>query len=161
MAMSILLLAMLAGEVMAASKFTVLPSEVLLNGNYSQAQLVVTATKSGEIRIDSDDLTHTAKYTSLNENVVTVDQTGLLSAVANGTAEIQIRVGRSKRVVSVIVSDITESPELDFHYSVQPVLSKAGCNMGACHASQHGKGVFVLSVFCYDPSKDFSSIVKD
>ena len=161
MAMSILLLAMLAGEVMAASKFTVLPSEVLLNGNFSQAQLVVTATKSGEIRIDSDDLTHTAKYTSLNENVVTVDQTGLLSAVANGTAEIQIRVGRSKRIVSVIVSDITESPELDFHYSVQPVLSKAGCNMGACHASQHGKGGFVLSVFGYDPSKDFSSIVKD
>ena len=140
MALSVLALAMFTGEVMAAAKFTVLPSEVLLNGNFAQAQLVVTATKSGEIRIDSADLTHTAKYTSLNVDVVTVDQTGLLLAVANGTAEIQIRVGRSKRIVSVIVADITESPELDFHYSVQPVLSKAGCNMGACHADSRGKG---------------------
>ena len=154
-------LAMFAGEVMAAAKFTVLPSEVLLEGNFAQAQLIVTATKSGEIQIDSADLTHAAKYTSSNVDVVSVDQAGLLLAVANGTAEIQIRVGRSKRIVTVTVTDIIQSPELDFHYSVQPVLSKAGCNMGACHASQHGKGGFVLSVFGYDPSKDFSSIVKD
>lgn len=160
-ALGVFLLAMFTGEVMAAAKFTVLPSEVLLQGNFAQAQLIVTATNSGEIQIDSADLTHTAKYTSSNVEVVSVDQTGLLLAVANGTAEIQIRVGRGKRIVTVIVSDIIESPELDFHYSVQPVLSKAGCNMGACHASQHGKGGFVLSVFGYDPSKDFSSIVKD
>lgn len=160
-ALGVFLLAMFTGEVMAAAKFTVLPSEVLLQGNFAQAQLIVTATNTGEIQIDSADLTHTAKYTSSNVEVVSVDQTGLLLAVANGTAEIQIRVGRGKRIVTVIVSDIIESPELDFHYSVQPVLSKAGCNMGACHASQHGKGGFVLSVFGYDPSKDFSSIVKD
>tara|TARA_B110000438_G_scaffold8844_1_gene8799 strand:+ start:1420 stop:3894 length:2475 start_codon:yes stop_codon:yes gene_type:complete len=160
-ALGVFLLAMFTGEVMAAAKFTVLPSEVLLQGNFAQAQLIVTATNSGEIQIDSADLTHTAKYTSSNVEVVSVDQTGLLLAVANGTAEIQIRVGRGKRIVTVSVSDIIESPELDFHYSVQPVLSKAGCNMGACHASQHGKGGFVLSVFGYDPSKDFSSIVKD
>jgi hypothetical protein len=160
-ALGVFLLGMFTGEVMAAAKFTVLPSEVLLQGNFAQAQLIVTATNSGEIQIDSADLTHTAKYTSSNVEVVSVDQTGLLLAVANGTAEIQIRVGRGKRIVTVSVSDIIESPELDFHYSVQPVLSKAGCNMGACHASQHGKGGFVLSVFGYDPSKDFSSIVKD
>jgi hypothetical protein len=161
MALSLLSAALLPAEVTAAAKFAVLPSKVLLNGNFAQAQLVITATKSDEIRIDSADLTHTAKYTSSNVDVVTVDQVGLLLAVANGTAEIQIRVGRSKRIVSVIVADITENPEVDFHYSVQPVLSKAGCNMGACHASQHGKGGFVLSVFGYDPSKDFAAIVKD
>ena len=161
MALSVFSLAMFTGEVMAAAKFIVLPNEVLLEGNFAQAQLIVTATKSGEIQIDSADLTHAAKYTSSNVDVVSIDQTGLLLAVANGTAEIQIRVGRSKQIVTVIVSDIIQSPELDFHYSVQPVLSKAGCNMGACHASQHGKGGFMLSVFGYDPSKDFSSIVKD
>ena len=161
MALSVFSLAMFTGEVMAAAKFIVLPNEVLLEGNFAQAQLIVTATKSGEIQIDSADLTHAAKYTSSNVDVVSIDQTGLLLAVANGTAKIQIRVGRSKQIVTVIVSDIIQSPELDFHYSVQPVLSKAGCNMGACHASQHGKGGFMLSVFGYDPSKDFSSIVKD
>ncbi len=161
MALSLLAATLLPSEVTAAAKFAVVPSKVLLNGNFAQAQLVITATKSDEIRIDSADLTHTAKYTSSNVDVVTVDQAGLLLAVANGTAEIQIRVGRSKRIVSVIVADITENPEVDFHYSVQPVLSKAGCNMGACHASQHGKGGFMLSVFGYDPSKDFAAIVKD
>ncbi len=31
------------------------------------------------------------------------------------------------------------------------VLGKLGCNMGACHASQYGKGGFKLSVFGFEP----------
>ena len=42
-----------------------------------------------------------------------------------------------------------------------PVLSKAGCNAGACHASQYGKGGFKLSVFSFAPNEDFDAITRD
>src|SRR5579859_2962662 len=42
-----------------------------------------------------------------------------------------------------------------------PILSKAGCNAGACHASQYGKGGFKLSVFGFDPDQDYHAITRD
>src|SRR5262249_30618203 len=44
---------------------------------------------------------------------------------------------------------------------VMPILAKAGCNAGACHASQYGKGGFKLSVFGYAPDEDHFAIVRD
>ncbi|MEX0714799.1 MAG: DUF1549 and DUF1553 domain-containing protein, partial [Pirellulales bacterium] len=39
--------------------------------------------------------------------------------------------------------------------------SKAGCNAGACHASQYGKGGFKLSVFSFAPDEDYLAILRD
>ena len=44
---------------------------------------------------------------------------------------------------------------------IRPVISRLGCNAGACHASQFGKGGFLLSVVGYDPNKDYNSLVRD
>ena len=41
-----------------------------------------------------------------------------------------------------------------------PVLSKAGCNAGTCHAKPEGRGGFKLSVFAYDPRSDFYNITR-
>jgi hypothetical protein len=44
---------------------------------------------------------------------------------------------------------------------VLPVLAKAGCTAGSCHAKADGQNGFKLSVFSYDPRADYSEIVKD
>jgi hypothetical protein len=44
---------------------------------------------------------------------------------------------------------------------VIPILSKAGCNSGACHGSQYGKGGFKLSLLGYDADLDYASITRD
>ena len=41
-----------------------------------------------------------------------------------------------------------------------PLLTKLGCNQGACHGSQHGKGGFKLSLLGFEPESDYTSIVK-
>lgn len=51
--------------------------------------------------------------------------------------------------------------KLSFVNDVLPVLSKAGCNAGACHAKPDGQNGFKLSVFAFDPKSDYRSIVKD
>jgi hypothetical protein len=48
-----------------------------------------------------------------------------------------------------------------FTRDVLPVLTKVGCNQGACHGQQGGKGGFKLSLRAWDALYDYDQIVKD
>jgi hypothetical protein len=48
-----------------------------------------------------------------------------------------------------------------FVNDVLPILSRAGCNAGKCHAKPAGQSGFRLSVFAYDPRSDYRAIVKE
>lgn len=47
-----------------------------------------------------------------------------------------------------------------FIRDVVPVLTKAGCNAGACHGSLQGRGGFRLSLLGFDPAADYEAILK-
>lgn len=49
---------------------------------------------------------------------------------------------------------------LEFARDVMPVLSKAGCNVGACHGSFQGRGGLQLSLWGFDPAADYEMLVK-
>ena len=49
---------------------------------------------------------------------------------------------------------------VSFRNEVVPLLTKLGCNQGACHGSQHGKGGFKLSLLGFEPEVDYTAIVK-
>jgi hypothetical protein len=50
---------------------------------------------------------------------------------------------------------------LSFVNDIQPILTKAGCNAGACHAKAvTGQRGFRLSVLGFEPEEDFEAIVK-
>jgi len=48
--------------------------------------------------------------------------------------------------------------EVSFYRDVMAVLSKAGCNGGACHGNQNGKGGFKLSLWGENPRVDFKAL---
>ncbi len=141
----------------------VTPASVVLNGNFARAQLQVMDVPTGGSPTTSQvrDLTREATYESSAPAIVQVDAQGQLLAIANGAAEVRVRVADQLRTVPVTVSNILEQPQLGFAEHVSPILSKAGCNLGACHASQYGKGGFVLSVFGFEPEKDREAIARD
>ncbi|MCA9142916.1 MAG: DUF1553 domain-containing protein [Planctomycetales bacterium] len=145
-----------------AAEFRVEPAEISLVGNFSRGQVCVR-----ELAVESEateranDLTAEAKFTSSDANIFTVDATGMLVAVGDGTASLRVTVGDKSHDVPVTVSGVVENPSIDFDRQVAPILSKLGCNMGACHASQHGKGGFKLSVFGFEPGDDHAAIVRD
>jgi hypothetical protein len=59
-------------------------------------------------------------------------------------------------------SPLTPNPKaLSFTQDILPILSKAGCNLGACHAKASGQAGFKLSIFAYDPKGDYMELVKD
>ena len=50
---------------------------------------------------------------------------------------------------------------LSFVRDIQPILTKAGCNAGACHAKAiTGQRGFRLSVLGFEPEEDYEAIVK-
>lgn len=53
------------------------------------------------------------------------------------------------------------SPEALFNRHVIPVLSKLGCNAGACHGMVQGKGGFRLSLFGYQPELDYERLMRE
>ena len=48
-----------------------------------------------------------------------------------------------------------------FERDVLPVLTRAGCNLGACHGNLNGKGGFKLSLKGEDPDTDYRALTRD
>ncbi len=48
-----------------------------------------------------------------------------------------------------------------FRTDLLPVLTKAGCNAGACHGAATGQGGFKLSLLGYDAEEDFERITRE
>ena len=48
-----------------------------------------------------------------------------------------------------------------FRRDVVPILTKLGCNAGACHGTPSGKNGFRLSLRGYDPVLDHSTLTRE
>lgn len=60
-----------------------------------------------------------------------------------------------------IASASAAAEPLSFVRDIQPILTKAGCNAGACHAKAvTGQRGFRLSVLGFEPEEDYEAIVK-
>jgi hypothetical protein len=143
----------------ANATIVVEPTQVKLSGRYDRAQLLVTAASGDSVDERSADLTGQSEYTAADPNVVHVDASGRLTALADGQTQIEIKVNGTTQQIRVDVEGAASS-SVDFIRDVRPILSKAGCAAGACHAAQFGKGGFKLSVFGFDPDADYEAITR-
>ncbi|MBI5759100.1 MAG: DUF1553 domain-containing protein [Planctomycetales bacterium] len=160
--LALLAVLILSASASLAGEFRVVPDKVALKGNFSQSQLLATAVDGqGQTTDRSEDFTTKATYQSSDPNVATVSVGGRVLAVGNGQATITITADGIAKQISVEVTDVLPQAKIGFFDHVAPILSKTGCNMGACHASQHGKGGLIFSVFGFDPDGDHRAIVRD
>ncbi|MBY0526183.1 MAG: PSD1 and planctomycete cytochrome C domain-containing protein [Gemmataceae bacterium] len=51
--------------------------------------------------------------------------------------------------------------KVDFERHIMGLFGRMGCNSGSCHGSFQGKGGFRLSLFGYDPEKDYAALTRD
>jgi hypothetical protein len=56
---------------------------------------------------------------------------------------------------------VAAAEALSFRTGVLPILTKAGCNAGACHGAATGQGGFKLSLLGYDPEEDHERITRE
>src|SRR5262245_27075608 len=52
-------------------------------------------------------------------------------------------------------------PPVSFRHEVLPILTKSGCNAGACQGTPTGKNGFRLSLRGYLPELDLESLTRD
>src|SRR5690349_21387008 len=62
---------------------------------------------------------------------------------------------------AVALPDGRRVEKVDFERHVMGLFGRAGCNSGSCHGSFQGKGGFRLSLFGYDPEKDYLALTRD
>jgi hypothetical protein len=60
----------------------------------------------------------------------------------------------------LLLARAASAEPVSFDRDVMAVLSKAGCNFGACHANQNGKGGLKLSLRGEDPAADHAALVR-
>lgn len=75
---------------------------------------------------------------------------------------------RSMLALAALLSGLHQCPvrafaetPIDFDRQIVAVLTKAGCNAGACHGAAAGRGGFQLSLYGSRPEFDYRSIVRE
>jgi hypothetical protein len=136
---------------------------VALDGPRAVQRLVIIGTRADGSRAD---LTRAARITSLDPGVAaprSLDGEKRPSIVPAGDGETRIRVeaGGAAVEVPVIVRGFSAGAPPRFTHDIVAGLTRAGCNSGACHGSQHGKGGFKLSLLGYEPDLDHVAITRD
>ena len=140
-----------------AQELRVLPSEFTLTGPESRQRVVVQRVV-GEV-LTSQVGTGVA-WISDHPEIAQVTDTGVVQPVADGTAIVSAKIGEQTVSAQVTVAGAAQPMGWSFRNHVLPVLSKSGCNTGACHGALAGKGGFRLSLNGYNPDADQFNIVK-
>ena len=132
----------------------VYPPEIVLSGN-DPALIVVSEANGDAIQ----DVTADSILDVEDDSVAVVDK-GRVYPRAVGKTRLRVRTAGRSQWVPVRVDRISESHTPSFRNDVLPVLTKLGCNSGACHGAAAGQDGFGLSLFGYDPEGDYQTITR-
>ncbi len=135
----------------------ILPPKPVLSGPHAAQQLVVEEVRSGQL---AGDLTGKTKFISQNPSVAQVSPAGVVTPVSDGTATIRAEVDGRIVETPVEIKGVQAAELWSFRHDVQTVLTKSGCNMGACHGAQAGKKGFKLALRGYDNQMDYNTLTR-
>ena len=129
-------------------------SVVLDDPEASQQVLVAGADRS-------TDLTRLATYSILDPKIASVDPLGLVQPRAEGRTTLVVRHGKDEARIPVEVRGLLAPTPVSFENQIIPLLTRSGCNSGACHGKAEGKNGFKLSVFGFDTEADHQALTME
>src|SRR5262245_33435120 len=149
---------MYAQDAVPAGPITIHPAAVELRHPRQPQSLQVLGMSADGFSLD---LSSAAKFTSADPSIAAVDEQGCVRPVASGQTQVTVIAAGQTVAVPVKVQLPAAEPPYSFRHEVMAVLSKAGCNIGACHGYSLGKNGFKLSLRGSDPELDFTAITKE
>jgi hypothetical protein len=136
---------------------SVYPSHIALQGPRDEQRIGVL----GEYADGRTwDLSRTAQVTSNDSKIAAVDVENIARPKGDGQALLTVHAGGQTRTIAVTVRGATADVPVGFAREIVPILTHVGCNQGACHGAQHGRGGFRLSLLGFDPAFDHAQIVQ-
>lgn len=130
---------------------------VSLTNPYTETRLLVTGIAADGT---SRDLSEQILLSAQKSDVIRLDDNGTVRPLKNGTTTVTAKYKNVTARIPVTVSGVAKTTAPRFVSDVIPVLTRTGCNMGACHGAAQGKGNFRLSLLGYDPDADYLAIAK-
>ncbi|HYG78568.1 MAG TPA: DUF1549 domain-containing protein [Planctomycetota bacterium] len=132
-------------------RLVIQPEAITLSGSGDEQGVLVSAvTESGR----SVDVTTLSKFNVRKSKTITFSPAGICTASEDGEAEVSIEYKGLKARLKVTATQTAVKTQPSFRQDVLPVLTKAGCNSGACHGKLAGQNGFRLSLRGYAPEWD-------
>ena len=141
----------------SATDIEILPASIELHGPDARQQLLAQVTTDGVQR----DWTSKAAWVSENPEIASVDAGGVVRPVSDGSAVIRFEAGGLAASRRIRVTGAHDDFSWGFRRHVIPVLTKRGCNSGACHGSAAGKNGLMLTLRGYDPAADHDALTRE
>lgn len=145
---------------LVAQTVVLLPPSVDLTGPEARQQMIVEATLSNHQAVHQEDWTSAAEWSSSDPKIAMVDEHGMVRPTGDGEAKITARAKGISATVTVRVTDSHAPFTWSFRNHVIPVMTKMGCNQGACHGALAGKNGFKLTLRGYDPDADYDTLTR-
>lgn len=137
----------------------VLPVSFTLDGARASQKLVVVDQRGEHYgpQVAEDQIT----WHSSDEAIVQVRE-GRAVPVGDGQATLIARLANGEvSEARVEVKNAGQARPIDFRQDIQSIVSRHGCNTGACHGALAGKGGFRLTLGAYDADADYFSMTRE
>ncbi len=154
---SLAVLTMLGAAAPLPDSLTITPGEAVLHGPLDRQQVIVTGMVDGR----PIDLTGEVEFRCESPEVLQVEEGGVVVPVGNGEGTIVAAFAGQEARGSFRVVEADGPPRVTFEHDVMPILTRAGCNAGACHGKARGQNGFQLSLLGFDPNFDYDALTKE
>jgi hypothetical protein len=141
----------------ADASLEILPASAELTTPESHQHFLAEATVDGY----QQDWTTKAQWSSSNPQVARIDAGGEVSPAGDGEAVITAKVNGLSATATVKVRGSHAPFTWSFRNNVIPVMTKVGCNQGACHGALAGKHGFKLTLRGYAPEVDYDTLTRE
>jgi hypothetical protein len=139
------------------NQLSISPQAVQIDRPEGSQQILVTREEGESLR----DVTRDARYKADPPGLFSIDASGLIQPLAEGTSTLIVTHGDQTIEIPIAISGYKQPVPVSFLHEVQPILTKARCNSGGCHGKAEGQNGFKLSLLGFDAAFDHDSIVKD
>lgn len=139
-----------------AADLAILPDSITLVGREASQRLLVMDRLGDDFVGQAKEVT----FEVADPKVAKIED-GIVQPVADGATVVTATTTNGRKAtINVTVEGVAEPVEWSFRNDVESVLTKAGCNSGACHGALAGQNGFKLSLRGYDPAFDHASITR-
>jgi hypothetical protein len=112
------------------------------------------------------DRTAEVSWTAEPAGLAAIEAGGYLRPISAGVVTVRAVMagtgtGEAPPAEAKVTIEPREARPWDFGEDIVPILTRLGCNTGACHGRLEGQNGFHLSLFGYDPAGDYPAVARD
>ena len=143
------------------------PAKPVVRMRISPEAFTITADDPGlqllaaEETASARDRTGEVQWTAEPSGLAVIEAGGYLRPKAPGVVTVRAELAGSPTAEAKVTIEPRTTRTWDFGEDVVPILTRLGCNTGACHGRLEGQNGFHLSLFGYDPAGDYQAVARD